>query len=93
MGGTAFFDQLQCLVKLGLRIVGQCQHDVAADILEPGAPGSGKGCPRLLGAVGTAKGAQLGVPGGLHPEGDAVHPRCPEARRLSSVTSRGLPPR
>ena len=29
--------------------------------------------------MGTAKGAQLGVPGGLHPEGDAVHPRRPEA--------------
>ena len=79
MGGTAFFDQLQCLVKLGLRIVGQCQHDVAADILEPGAPGSGKGCPRLLGIVRAAKGAQLGVPGRLHPEGDAVHPCRPEA--------------
>ena len=79
MGGTAFFDQLQCFVELGLRVVGQCQHDVAADVLEPGAPGSGKGCPRLLGAVGTAKGAQLGVPGGLHPEGDAVHPCRPEA--------------
>ena len=79
MGGTAFFNQLQCLVKLGLRIVGQCQHDVAADILEPGAPGSGKGCPRLLGIVRAAKGAQLGVPGRLHPEGDAVHPCRPEA--------------
>ena len=79
MGRPAFFDQLQCLVKFGLRIVGQRQHDVAADILKPGAPGGGKGCPRLLSAVGTAKGAQLGVPGRLHPEGDAVHPRRPEA--------------
>ena len=79
MGGTAFFDQLQCLVKFGLRIMGQRQHDVAADILESGAPGGGKGCPRLLGAVGTAKGAQLGVPGRLHPEGDAVHPCRPDA--------------
>ena len=79
MGGTAFFDQLQCLVKLGLRIVGQRQHDVAADILEPGTPGSGKGCPRLPGIVRAAKGAQLGVPGGLHPERDAVHPCRPEA--------------
>ena len=79
MGGTAFFDQLQCLVKFGLRIVGQRQHDVAADILKPGAPGGGKGCPRLLSAVGTAKGAQLGVPGRLHSEGDAVYPRRPEA--------------
>ena len=90
MGGTAFFDQLQCLVKFGLRIMGQRQHDVAADILESGAPGGGKGCPRLLGAVGTAKGAQLGVPGRLHPEGNAVHPCARKPRRLSPVTVSGF---
>ena len=81
MGGPAALDQLQGLVELGLGVVGQRQHDVAADVLKPRLPRHGKGGPGLFGRVGAAQGAQLGVPGGLHPEGDAVHPRRPEARK------------
>ena len=81
MGRPAFFDQFQCLVKLGLRIMGQGQHDVAADVRKACPPGGGKGSPRLLCRVRPAQCAQLGVPGRLHPEGDAVHSRLPEARK------------
>ena len=81
MGRTAALDQFQCLVELGLGIAGKRQHDVAADVLEPGLLCSGKGRPCLLCGVGTPQRAQLAVPGGLHPEGDAVHPRLPEASK------------
>ena len=38
--------------------------------------------------MGPAEGAQLGIPGGLHPKGDAVHPRSPEA--LQALRGNGL---
>ena len=38
VGGTAALDQLQRLVELRLRIMGQGQHDVAADVLKACPP-------------------------------------------------------
>ena len=79
MGGSALLDQFQRFVKLGFGVVGQCQHDVAADVRKACPPGGGKGSLRLLCRVRPAQCAQLGVPGRLHPERDAVHARLPEA--------------
>ena len=79
MGSPTTLDQFQRFVKLSFGVVGQCQHDVAADVRKACPPGGGKGNPRLLCRVRPAQCAQLGVPGRLHPEGDAVHPRRPEA--------------
>ena len=59
--------------------MGQCQHDVPADV--------GKACPLsrrerrpgLFGRVGAAQRFELAVPGRLHPERDPVDARGPEA--------------
>ena len=79
MGSPTTLDQFQRFVKLGFGVVGQCQHDVAADVRKPCAPGGGKSSPRLLCRVRSAQCAQLGIPGRLHPKRDAVHARLPEA--------------
>ena len=81
VGSPTTLDQFQRFVKLSFGVVGQCQHDVAADVRKACPPGGGKGNPRLLCRVRPAQCAQLGVPGRLHPEGDAVHSRLPEARK------------
>ena len=78
MGGPAGFDQLQRLIELGLRIMGQGQHDIAADVLEPGPLCRPECGPRLFGGVGAAQRFELAVPRGLDPEGDAVDARFPE---------------
>ena len=81
MGRAAVLDKLQRLVELGLRIMGQGQHDVAADVLEPGPARGGESGPRLLCRVGTAQRFELAVPGRLDAEGNAVDaclPECPE---------------
>ena len=75
MGSPTTLDQFQRFVKLGFGVVRQCQHDVAADVRKPCPPGGGKGSPRLLCRVRPAQCAQLGIPGRLHPERDAVHTR------------------
>ena len=69
---AALLDKLQRLVELGLRIMGQGQHDVAADVLEPGPACGGKGRTGLLCCVGAAQRPELAVPGRLDAEGDAV---------------------
>ena len=74
----ALRNELQCLVKLGLRIMGQGQHDVAADVGKACPPCRRKSCPGLPGGVGAAQRFQLAVTGRLYPEGDAVHPSFPE---------------
>ena len=74
----ALRNELQCLVKLGLRIMGQGQHDVAADVGKACPPCRRKSCPGLPGGVGAAQRFQLAVPGRLYPERDAVHPGFPE---------------
>ena len=79
MGGSAPLDEFQRLIELRLRIMGQCQHDVAADVLKPCPAGRRKGRAGLPGRVGAAQRAQLRVPGRLHPKGDAVDPCLPEA--------------
>ena len=58
--------------------MGQGQHDVAADVLEPGPACSGESGPRLLCRVGTAQRLELAVPGRLDAEGNAVDARLPE---------------
>ena len=75
---AALLDKLQRLVELGLRIMGQGQHDVAADVLEPGPACGGESGPRLLCRVGAAQRLELTVPGRLDAEGDAVDARLPE---------------
>ena len=79
MGSPTTLDQFQRFVKLGFGVVRQCQHDVAADVRKPCALRGGKCSPRLLCRVRSAQCAQLGIPGRLHPERDAVHARLPEA--------------
>ena len=79
MGGAALFDEFQRLVELCLRIMGQGQHDVAADVLKPCPAGRRKGRAGLPGRVGAAQRLELAVPGRLHPERDAVDARGPEA--------------
>ena len=79
MGSPATLDQFQRFVKLGFGVVRQCQHDVAADVRKACPPGGGKGSPRLFCRMRPAQRAQLGIPGRLHPEGDTVHSRLPEA--------------
>ena len=79
MGSPTTLDQFQRFVKLGFGVVRQCQHDVAADVRKPCALRGGKCSPRLLCRVRSAQCAQLGIPGRLHPERDAVHTRLPEA--------------
>ena len=78
MGRAAILDKLQRLVELGLRIMGQGQHDVAADVLEPGTACGGESGPRLLCRVGAAQRLELAVPGRLDAEGNAVDARLPE---------------
>ena len=59
-------------------VMGQGQHDVAADVLEACPP---RGCecrPRLPGCVGAAQRFQLAIPCGLDAEGDAVDAGFPE---------------
>ena len=79
MGGPAVLNQFQCLIKLGLRIVGQCQHDVPADVGKACPLGRRERRPGLFGGVGAAQRFELAVPGRLHPERDAVDARGPEA--------------
>ena len=99
MRRAALLDKLQRLVEFGLRIMGQGQHDVAADVLEPGPACGGKGRTGLLCGVGTAQRLELAVPGRLDAEGDAVDAcgaKRPEGRlrhRLGVRFQRDLCPR
>ena len=78
MLGAPVPDQGQGGVKLGLRVMGEGQHNVPADVLEPGPAGLRKGGPGLGGIVGPAQGPELGVAGRLDPQGKPVDPGGPE---------------
>ena len=90
VGGSARFDQLQRLVELRLRIMGQSQHDVAADVGEPGIPGSPERGPGLFCGVGPPQRFQLGIPCRLHPKGDPVDACLPERPQLCFVHRLGV---
>ena len=59
--------------------MGQCQHDVPADVGKACPLGRRERRPGLFGSVGAAQRFELAVPGRLHPERDAVDARRPEA--------------
>ena len=79
MGGTALLDEFQRFIEFGLGVMGQGQHDVPADVGEPGLLRRPESGPGLLCSVGTSQCFQLAVPGRLHPEGDPVDSGGPEA--------------
>ena len=74
MGRPARPDEGERLIELGPAVVGQSQHDVPAEVGKARLPGHLEGGCRLTGGVGPAEGAQLGIPGRLHPDGQAVDP-------------------
>ena len=58
--------------------MGQRQHDVPAQLGEPGLPGGAQRGGGSGGGVGTPKAAQLVVPGALHAQAQPVHPGLSE---------------
>ena len=79
MRAAAVPQQGQRAVKLGVCVLRQCQHDVAADFRKARLP---RPCQRLRGpggGVGAAQPAQLRVVGALHAKADAGHARRLEA--------------
>ena len=79
MGSPSLLDEGEGLVEFLPAVVGQGQHDVPADVVKAGLPGHLEGGGRLAGGVGPPEGAQLAVPGRLHPDGQAVDPGGPVA--------------
>ena len=59
--------------------MGQCQHDVPADVGKACPLGRRERRPGLFGRVGAAQRFELAVPGRLHPERDPVDACRPEA--------------
>ena len=79
MGTAAVVQQCQRAVELGVGILRQRQHNIAADFGEAGLPRPSQRLRRPGSGVGAAKAAQLRVVGTLHTKADPRHARCPEA--------------
>ena len=70
--GPALLQQLQRGVELRLRIIGQCYHDVSADIRKARLPRHAQRLPALCGGVRTPQPPQAVVEGGLYAQRQPV---------------------
>ena len=66
-------------IKLGVAVLRQCQHNVAADFLKTCRPRPGQCLCGPFGGMGAPQPPQLGIAGALHAKADARHPCRAEA--------------
>ena len=83
MRAAAALQKGQRRVKFGVAVLGQRQHDIAANFCKPGTPRPGQRLRSALGGMGAPQPPQLRVAGTLHPKTDTRHTRCAEPRQTS----------